>query len=86
VVLGTFPQEFRALRAIELVKATLSLPENVGQSTAVRLKDGKFYGALLVGLREDMATTTCVSVRRTGAYCVKLAPAELRDPNAGWRG
>ena len=86
VVLGAFPQEFRALRAIELVRVALRLPENVGQSTAVLLKDGKFYGALLVGLREDIATTTCASVRRAGAYCVKLAPAELRDADAGWRG
>jgi hypothetical protein len=86
VVLGAFPQEFRALRAVELVKAILRLPENVGQSTAVLLKDGKFYGALLVGLKEDIAITTCASVRRAGAYCVKLAPAELCDPDAGWRG
>jgi Cell Wall Hydrolase len=86
VALGAFPAEFRALRAIELVKVAVSLPENVGQSTAVRLKDGKVYGALLVGLREDVAASTCASVRRTGAYCVKLAPAELGDPDAAWRG
>ena len=86
VVLGAFPQQFRALRAVELVKDALRLPENVGQPTAVPLKDGKFYGALLVGLREDIATTTCASVRRAVAYCVKLAPAQLRDADAGWRG
>jgi hypothetical protein len=86
VVLGAYPQEFRALRAIELVKASLGLPDDIGQPKAIPLKDTKFYDAVLVGLEENRATATCLALRRSGAYCVKLAPSELNDPDASWRG
>jgi D-alanyl-D-alanine carboxypeptidase len=85
LVLGAYTQEFRARRAIELVKASLSLPPDIGQSIVIPLKDAKFYGALLVGLNEDRATTACLTLRRSGARCVRLAPSELNDPDAGWR-
>ena len=85
MVLGTFAQEFRALRAIELVKLARGLSENVGQPSAVLLKDGKFYSAVLAGLPEETAATTCAFLRRAGAYCVKVTPAQLADPNADWR-
>jgi hypothetical protein len=86
VVLGAFPQDFRAQRAIELAKAGLGIPEDIGQPNAVLLRDGKFYAALLVGLKEDVAESVCLSLRRGGAYCIKLTPAQLNDPSADWRG
>jgi hypothetical protein len=86
VVLGAFPQDFRAQRAIELAKVGLGLPEDIGQPKAVLLKDGKFYAALLVGLKEDVAESVCLSLRRGGAYCIKLTPAQLNDPRADWHG
>lgn len=85
VVLGAYAQEFHARRAIELVKAKLALSAGIGQPTVIRLKDAKYYGALLVGLSGDRASSTCAALRRIGAYCVKLAPGELNDPNASWR-
>jgi D-alanyl-D-alanine carboxypeptidase len=85
IVLGGYAQEFRARRAIELVKASLNLPADIGQPVVVPLKDRKYYGALLVGLNEDRATTACLALRRSGAHCVRLAPNELNDPGADWR-
>jgi D-alanyl-D-alanine carboxypeptidase len=85
LVLGAYAQEFRARRAIELVKAGLSLPADIGQPTVVPLKDAKFYGALLVGLDEKRATAACLTLRRSGAYCIRLAPGELNNPDAHWR-
>ena len=85
LVLGAYAQDFRARRGIELAKANLGLPADIGQPTIVLLKDAKYYGALLVGLNEDQATSACRALRRSGAYCVNLAPSELNDPDAGWR-
>ena len=85
LVLGAYAQEFRARRAIELVKASLSLPTEIGQPIVIPLKDAKFYDALLVGLDEDRATAACMLLRRSGAHCVRLTPSELNDPDAGWR-
>ena len=85
IVLGGYAQEFRARRAIELVKASLNLPADIGQPTVVPLKDAKFYGALLVGLDEKQATAACLTLRRSGAYCIRLAPGELNNPDAHWR-
>jgi len=85
LILGAYAQDFRARRRIELAKASLSLPADIGQPTVVLLKDSKYYGALLVGLNEDQATSACRALRRSGAYCVRLAPSELNDPVAGWR-
>jgi hypothetical protein len=85
LVLGAYAQDFRARRGIELAKASLSLPADIGQPAIVLLRDAKYYGALLVGLNEDQATSACLALRRSGAYCVKLAPSELNDPAAGWR-
>ena len=85
VILGAYPQEFRARRAIELVRASLGLPADIGQPAIVPLKNAKFFGALLVGLDEYRATTACRALRRRGAYCVSLAPGALNDPGAGWR-
>ena len=61
------------------------LPADTGQPTIVLLRDAKYHGALLVGLNEDQATSACLALRRSGAYCVRLAPSELNDPAAGWR-
>ncbi len=82
--LGAFAQPFRARRAAELVKAGLGLPAGIGDATVVPLRDSRFYGALLVGLSEDRATAACRALRRSGAYCLTLAPSELNDPDAGW--
>ena len=86
LVLGAYTQDFRARRGTELAKASLALPADIGQPTIVLLRDAKYYGALLVGLNEDRATSACLALRRSGAYCVKLAPNELNDPDAEWRG
>jgi D-alanyl-D-alanine carboxypeptidase len=85
LVLGGYAQEFHARRAIELVKASLSLPADVGQPIVIPLRDTRFYGALLVGLSEDRATAACLLLRRSGARCVRLSPSELNDPDARWR-
>jgi D-alanyl-D-alanine carboxypeptidase len=86
LVLGAYAQEFRARRAIELVKASLSLPAGIGQPMVIPLKDAKFYDALLIGLDKDRATAACMLLRRSGAHCVTLTPSELNDLDAGWRG
>jgi D-alanyl-D-alanine carboxypeptidase len=85
LVLGAYAQEFRARRAIELVRASLSLPADIGRPITIPLKDAKFYGALLIGLSEGRATEACLALRRAGAYCIKLDPGELNNPNARWR-
>jgi D-alanyl-D-alanine carboxypeptidase len=85
VLLGAFSQEFRARRAIELVKSSLRLPADFGQPTIMPLKDVRYYGALLVGLNADRAMALCTTLRGSGAYCVRVAPGELNDPNARWR-
>ncbi len=85
LVLGAYAQEFRARRAIELVKASLSFPTEIGQPVVIPLKKVKFYDALLVGLDEDRAAAACMLLRRSGAYCIRLTPSELNDPDAGWR-
>ena len=61
LVLGAYAQDFRARRGIELAKASLSLPADIGQPAIVLLKDAKYYGALLVGLNEDQATSACLA-------------------------
>jgi len=85
LVLGAYAQDFRARRGIELAKAILGLPADIGQPAIVLLKDAKYYGALLVGLNEEQATSACLALRRRGSHCVRLAPSELNDPVAGWR-
>jgi D-alanyl-D-alanine carboxypeptidase len=85
LVLGAFAQEFRASRTIELAKQSVGLPVEIGLPKVILLKDAKYYGALLVGLNEDRATTACAALRRSGAYCVRLTPSELNDPGARWR-
>jgi D-alanyl-D-alanine carboxypeptidase len=85
LVLGAFAQEFRATQAIELAKKSTGLSVQNGLPKVILLKDAKYYGALLVGLSEDRATAACVALRRSGAYCVRLAPDELNDPGARWR-
>lgn len=85
LVLGAFAQEFRASRAIELAKQSVGLSVDIGLPKIIRLKDAKFYGALLVGLDEHRAMAACGALRRNGAYCVMLDPRELNDPGARWR-
>ena len=70
---------------IELAKQSVGLSVEIGLPKVILLKEAKYYGALLVGLNEDRATTACAALRRSGAYCVMLAPKELNDPGARWR-
>ncbi|MFO1056218.1 MAG: cell wall hydrolase [Dongiaceae bacterium] len=86
IVLGAYPEDFRALRAVALARAGLGLPDEVGKARAVPLKDPRFYAALLVGLAEDQADRSCQALRRAGAFCVKLGPDRLDDPDAAWPG
>lgn len=51
----------RALRAIELARPGLGLPEDAGQPMAVPLKDPRFYAAILIGLAEDQTDTKSIS-------------------------
>jgi hypothetical protein len=86
VVLGAYPEDFRALRAVQLARSGLGLPDEVGEAKAVPLKDAKFYAALLVGLAEDQADAACQALRRSGAFCAKLGPKDLDHPDAAWGG
>ena len=86
VVLGVYAEEFHARRAIDLTKASLNLAAETGQPRVIALKHEKYFNAVLVGLDEEQATTACLALRRSGAYCIKLTPGELNDPDAVWRG
>jgi hypothetical protein len=86
VILGVYAQEFHAQRAIDLAKASLNFAADLGQPRVIALKHEKYFNALLVGLDEGRATAACLALRRSGAYCIKLAPSELNNPDAVWRG
>jgi hypothetical protein len=86
VVLGAYPEDFRALRAVALARPGLGLPDAVGEARAVPLKDARFFAALLAGLAEDQADQACAALRRAGAFCVKLGPDRLDDPDSAWPG
>jgi hypothetical protein len=86
VILGVYAQEFHAQRAIDLAKASLNFAADMGQPRVIALKHEKYFNALLVGLDEGRATAACLALRRSGAYCIKLAPSELNNPDAVWRG
>ena len=66
--------------------ASLNLAAETGQPRVIALKHEKYFNAVLVGLDEEQATTACLALRRSGAYCIKLTPSELNDPDAVWRG
>jgi hypothetical protein len=86
VILGVYAQEFHAQRAIDLAKVSLNLAADIGQPRVIALKHEKYFNALLVGLDEERATAACLALRRSGAYCIKLTPSELNNPDAVWRG
>jgi len=86
VILGVYAQEFHAQRAIDLAKASLNFAADMGQPRVMALKHERYFNALLVGLDEGQATAACLALRRSGAYCIKLDPGELNNPDAVWRG
>ena len=86
VILGVYAQEFHAQRAIDLAKASLNFAADMGQPRVIALKHERYFNALLVGLDEGQATAACLALRRSGAYCIKLDPGELNNPDAVWRG
>jgi D-alanyl-D-alanine carboxypeptidase len=85
VILGIYAREIHAQRAIELAQASVGLPAREGQPKIVPLKSGGYFNAVLVGLKEKDADATCLMLRRNGAYCIRLDPRELNDPDAIWR-
>ena len=86
VILGVYAQEFHAQRAIDLAKASLNFAADMGQPRVMALKHERYFNALLVGLDEGQAAAACLALRRSGAYCIKLDPGELNNPDAVWRG
>ena len=57
-----------------------------GHVRVIALKHERYFNALLVGLDEGQAAAACLALRRSGAYCIKLDPGELNNPDAVWRG
>ena len=86
VILGVYAQEFHAQRAIDLAKASLNFAADMGQPRVIALKHERYFNALFVGLDEGQAAAACLALRRSGAYCIKLDPGELNNPDAVWRG
>jgi D-alanyl-D-alanine carboxypeptidase len=82
IVLGSYPQEFRAQRAIELARPGLNLSAPTVRAVVIPLKGTTFFSAALVGLAERQADDACLLLRSRGSYCMKVTPQTLNNPEA----
>jgi D-alanyl-D-alanine carboxypeptidase len=85
LVLGAYPGETRARQVVGRAKATLGSSTQSGIALAIPRKGTRLYSALLVGLTERQAGAACLLLRSRGAFCLKLTPAALNNPDAVWR-
>ena len=85
LVLGAYPGEARARQVVSRAKATLGSSTRSGIPLAIARKGTKLYSALLVGLNQREAGAACLLLRSRGAFCLKLTPAALNNPDAVWR-
>jgi len=66
-------------------KATLGSSTRSGIPLAIPRRGTALYSALLVGLNERQAGAACLLLRSRGAFCLKLTPSALNNPDAVWR-
>jgi D-alanyl-D-alanine carboxypeptidase len=85
LVLGAYPGEARARQVVARAKATLGSSTVAGIPVAVARRGTLLYTALMVGLNERQAGAACLLLRSRGAFCLKLTPAALNNPDAVWR-
>ena len=85
LVLGAYPGEPRARQMVARAKATLGSSTRSGIALAVPRRGTSLYSALLVGLNERQAGAACLLLRSRGAFCLKLTPGALNNPDAVWR-
>jgi D-alanyl-D-alanine carboxypeptidase len=85
LVLGAYPGQQRARAVVARAKATLGSSTRSGTPLAIARKGTRLYSALLVGLNERQAGAACLLLRSRGAFCLKLTPAALNNPDAVWR-
>jgi D-alanyl-D-alanine carboxypeptidase len=85
LVLGAYPGEPRARQVVARAKATLGSSTRSGIALAIPRRGTTLYSALLVGLNERQAGAACLLLRSRGAFCLKLTPGALNNPDAVWR-
>jgi D-alanyl-D-alanine carboxypeptidase len=85
LVLGSYADEATARSVLATAKAGLNSAGRVAQPVALPRQGSRQWSALLVGLDERQAGAACLLLRARGAYCLKLTPAALNNPEAVWR-
>jgi len=85
LVLGAYPGQQPAREVVARARATLGSSTRSGIPLAIARKGTRLYSALLVGLNERQAGAACLLLRSRGAFCLKLMPAALNNPDAVWR-
>jgi D-alanyl-D-alanine carboxypeptidase len=85
LVLGAYPGEAEARRVLAAAKVRLNSPGRAAVPVALPRQGSRQWSALLVGLDERQAGAACLLLRARGAYCLKLTPDALNNPEAVWR-
>ncbi|MFO1062061.1 MAG: D-alanyl-D-alanine carboxypeptidase family protein [Dongiaceae bacterium] len=85
LVLGAYQNETEARRVLAQARASLNSAGRAAQPVALPRQGSRQWSALLVGLDERQAGAACLLLRARGAYCLKLTPDALNNPEAVWR-
>lgn len=87
LIFGSFYKKDQARKVLDRNRRLIAGKVKGGRSIVLKRQFAGLgpYNAMIVGLKQQSATTACRHIRETGGYCLAIPPKQLTDKRAIWR-